>query len=706
MKIGSRLKPFVKYLNIAIFLILAGMFLLLSPHQKLSTNLLSLLPQNEETKLLKIYENFKSSHEVIVLIKGSDAKAYKNIKELETRILSNDSIALKQNFFTNEHLKSYIQKYQFYLQDFNEAKLEKTQILSTLQQSYENLITNPLYSSVDKIDPLDLFTREDMNLSVNLKNGHLFLDDYGYMSVFTVRTGANQKKVYDVFAQEMSDEVKSFGPLFYFVENAAKIKSEVNLLAMGGVGILILLYLVILKNSRLLVNTILTLLSSSILALLVVTLLWDEVSIFVLVFGMAISTVSIDYMFHHYFCGFYEKKLGFNRSVFYGYLSTFLAFFIVSFVNFPFITQVSTYALISLSSSYLIFAFIYPKMSFRKQKINIVLPSLKLLKAQHYKVLVFSLLGILTLVSFTLTMDFDIKNLDYKNKKLKNSEAFFAEKLGSNEKNPFIIKAKSIDALIEKSREIKALHTEAIVPLSHLLSTKEFEHKKDIFSKIDFLHVRDEVTQKANAVGFRQDFFSSAYSKDLLHVSRPDYDLKMMEQFGFDVVFDGHDYFTYGLISRGITLEGITLIDSAKLFKKSLETINYELLLSGILILFSTVLILLKSSKNSFYKSLSFVLFPLATTVCFLSFHPLNVLQIFMLFVIVSLSIDYGIYVSEQTLSKQSKHAILFSLMSTFAGFGVLVFSSIGALFYIGEVATIGLVSVCILLVIGSKNEN
>ena len=80
-----------------------------------------------------------------------------------------------------------------------------------------------------------------------------------------------------------------------------------------------------------------------------------------------------------------------------------------------------------------------------------------------------------------------------------------------------------------------------------------------------------------------------------------------------------------------------------------------------------------------------------------------NILQLFMLFVIISLSIDYGIYMSQEGITNQSQKAIMFSLLSTFAGFGVLFFSSIGVLFYIGEVATLGLLAIFILLFMGKK---
>jgi len=71
-----------------------------------------------------------------------------------------------------------------------------------------------------------------------------------------------------------------------------------------------------------------------------------------------------------------------------------------------------------------------------------------------------------------------------------------------------------------------------------------------------------------------------------------------------------------------------------------------------------------------------------------------------MMAVIVSISIDYGIYMNNNSVDTQTQKAILYSLLSTFAGFGVLVFSSLNALFSIGIVATIGIVAIMILLLL------
>ncbi|WP_024954797.1 hypothetical protein [Sulfurospirillum arcachonense] len=692
------MKHCVKYLNILIFLALLGLFFVVAPYNKLSTNLISLLPQNEETKLLKVYENFQSSREILVAIKSENIK---DIKNLEKRVLQNSFIKLKKNFFTNKEYREYIKKYQFYLQNFDAKNLENIEV--KLQKSYENILLNPYYNAIDKNDPLELFSNRKINTPIEFKNAHYYLKDYGYMSIFTFENGVEFQKVYNVFEKELKADVKVFSPIFYFVQNEKIIKSQVNFLVFIALSILILLYVVILKNIFLLFNTILTLLSASILALLVVTSVYGEVSIFVMVFGMAISTIAIDYMFHNYFCGFYEKKSGFNRAVFYGFLSTFIAFFIISFVDFAFIKQVSFYACISLGYSYIVFTFLFPKIGFTCKEITQKIPHLSLLK--NYKYFVFILLAVIVYSSLHVKMDLNIKSLDYDNVKLKKLENFFTNKLQNKDTIPFIIKAKTLESLIDKSVEFRALHVDAIVPLSNLISKKEYDKKHKLFSEIDFLHVKEKISTHAQGIGFRKGFFQKSYPEILLSPQKPNIDEKSIRKYGFDVEFDGEFYYSFGFVKKGEVADGVYLVSSASLFQKSLKLVYKELFVCGFIIVLSILFILLRVSRENFFKALSFILFPIALILFIISLGDVNILQIFMLFVVVSLSIDYGIYMSEKKVDENSQRAIVFSLMSTFAGFGVLIFSTIGVLFYIGQVATLGLLAIFILLVIGNKNE-
>ncbi len=95
--------------------------------------------------------------------------------------------------------------------------------------------------------------------------------------------------------------------------------------------------------------------------------------------------------------------------------------------------------------------------------------------------------------------------------------------------------------------------------------------------------------------------------------------------------------------------------------------------------------------------ALNFLIFPSALIFLYLSFIPVNILHIFMFFIILSISIDYAIYSSKDN-SKQTNKAIIFSAISSFAGFGVLIFSDINSLFSIGSVATLGIFAILILI--------
>ena len=122
------------------------------------------------------------------------------------------------------------------------------------------------------------------------------------------------------------------------------------------------------------------------------------------------------------------------------------------------------------------------------------------------------------------------------------------------------------------------------------------------------------------------------------------------------------------------------------------------LLKLGILTLMVITILLYYITKRAILYAIIFLIFPAAMVSLYACFADINILHIFMLFVILSIGIDYAIYLSKKN-DNLTKKAISYSLISTFAGFGVLIFSSVNALFSIGMVATIGIVSIIILLV-------
>ena len=72
------------------------------------------------------------------------------------------------------------------------------------------------------------------------------------------------------------------------------------------------------------------------------------------------------------------------------------------------------------------------------------------------------------------------------------------------------------------------------------------------------------------------------------------------------------------------------------------------------------------------------------------SFYELNIMHLFSLIILIAIGIDYGIYMSKTNKRANTVIAIKYSLLSTFAAFGVLLFSSITALYSIGLVISLG----------------
>ena len=78
-------------------------------------------------------------------------------------------------------------------------------------------------------------------------------------------------------------------------------------------------------------------------------------------------------------------------------------------------------------------------------------------------------------------------------------------------------------------------------------------------------------------------------------------------------------------------------------------------------------------------------------------------MHLFSIIIIIVAGIDYGIYMSREN-STETKEAIFYSLFTTFSGFGILIWSSIGAIHSIGEVITIGILAI-LFLVLLIKNK-
>jgi predicted RND superfamily exporter protein len=116
-------------------------------------------------------------------------------------------------------------------------------------------------------------------------------------------------------------------------------------------------------------------------------------------------------------------------------------------------------------------------------------------------------------------------------------------------------------------------------------------------------------------------------------------------------------------------------------------TVGFSLLL---------VIIIAVTRRNSLY-ALNFLFFPMSMILLmFAVLGSFNLMHLFALFLMMVYGIDYGIFLSSNDVSN-SMRAVVYSCLTTFAGFGVLILSDVPAVHSIGEVTIVGIFAIMIL---------
>ncbi|RXJ76729.1 hypothetical protein CRV03_07710 [Arcobacter sp. F155] len=683
----------IKLSNFLIFSIVLLAFFLSNSYTNISNSILSILPDSQNKQILQAYTKYSDSKTLFVSFENLPKQEIKNV---EKELLDIKGLH-KENSLDRKALLEYQEKYQLFLKNIDEKRLENIDVKEELVKIQKSLLNSFFPVLINKQDPLNLFEKtkkERLNKNIRV-----------YTFDKTINSLAKYKEVYSKIKsiEKKYKEIKTFSTIFYFVENSQAIKADVNKIIIFAFLILLTLYIFILRNIPLLLNTLTTLATSAIISILVVTSIFSEVSIFVLVFGLSISTVAIDYMFHHYMHGHYLKKKAFNKEVFFGFLTTIIAFIAISFISFSLIIQIAIFTIISLTVSYLHFSFLYPKIGFtlkENQKTN----SFKF-KINKLYILLFSLLAIIYSLS-NISFDTNLRNLDYQNKNLDSLNSHFQKELKQENKVALLIESTSTNDLIKKYQRVKQTLPSLNSSLDLIITKKQYEKTKELLNSERFKELKKELELHASNLGFKKDYFKEAYSLKEL----PNYSFEKLKELKINYfeykeknyVFLALDIKDYEKIK---TLEFIKPLSMKFLFEDSLNEVKENILILGTIALLLIILMLIFITKKKFLFALCFLLFPLALILLYSNFVSFNILHLFMMFIILAISIDYAIY-SSKSLDINTKKAILFSLLSTFAGFGVLIFSKINSLYSIGIVATIGVLAIAFLLIFLKRSSN
>ena len=689
----------MKYLNIAIFLTLSAIFLVFSSHIKFSSNFLELFFSNQTVQLLKVVNNLELSNNILIAKKGFSETSLTElytIKDKLEKLPQIDKVTI--SLLPSDKMKNYYKKNYYLLADFNNSKLNKQKIKNKLQQKYDDLQNSFIYVPLDTNDPLELF-----NIKYNEHGRYLKLKDYGYVLKAKTNidtTSADKAKIlYDKLNQILAkhNDTIIYAPFFFLVENSSYIKADTQFIITLSTILLLILYFFMLKDYKLLANTIIAIGSSVLSAILLSALFFSEINILVLAFGISITTISIDYMFHYYFHGdFSSKKFIKQKSVFFGFLTTFGVFVIFSFIELKLFRELAFFSMVSLLSAYIIFSWTFSHL-------NIKTPYIKQTQtnSKHFNpIYILTISFLLLAYSYThLKFDDNLKNLDYKNEKLLNLSKEFNDEFGSNKYQTILLKAKTKELLLQKYEKLKQKYPAMLGIGNFVFSEQKCKQKLKLLNLYNFDNVRKTIQKTAKEVGF-----NNAFKNSYIEIKKLKCTMQPLDDMGFKIINYKDDFYTIALLQKSEVLQTTKDIQVLNLSKniskdmqKSKDAIMKFIAISSI---FIVLMLFIVSGFNILYP-LTYVVFPLSIVLFFITlFGKINIMHLFALIILVSISIDYGIYMNQTKTLIQTKKAISYALLSTLAGFGMLIVSDTNALHSIGFVITIGIGSIFILMLI------
>ena len=357
-------------------------------------------------------------------------------------------------------------------------------------------MSGDIYTPINTDDPLGLFSQPTFMQSAN-QDGKLIVPDKGYCIIASIYPSVGNLEKSTILYNEVNSALNKYGddiivysPNFYSVENSAYISNDIHKIAIITIIILVSVYFFLLRTKVMLFFSMTTLFVSALVAVLALKIFFEDVSILVIAFGASIATIAEDYLFMLFLNDDYRKKR-FNKQVFWGFTATLLGLLILSFIKFPLISQLAIFAIISLSISYMIFAFIFPRLEFYSKE-NKEISSFE--RYAYIKPIYITLISIILILLSIPRLHFDsnFRNLDYQNRPLLEAEKIFEHSLGEN-RIPILIYGKTVDNLLQQSNKIYKLLPTSYSAANVFLNTEDAKKRYDILKKYDFVQLRNNI---------------------------------------------------------------------------------------------------------------------------------------------------------------------------------------------------------------------
>ncbi len=699
----------LRFALVAVVIIIIGVTLFI--RYPLQGDIAKALPSDQASGFLEEYSAFDSSRKLLVLVEGFDEESLDRAYEIKERLSHLDQV--QSVYFDPSDIdpkaKEYLANNWFYLSDFNTTIPDEVGLQSKLQELKNAMLSGGVYAPLDTHDPLGLFTQPAFIQGAH-KDGMMIVPNRGYCVMAQVKPSVgdmeNSQRLYDEawrVLKPYGTKITVFCPNFYSVENSRFIQNDVEKITALTIVMLIGVYFFLLRNKVLLVFSLTTLFLSGLLAILIVKIIFSDVSMLVVAFGAGIATIAEDYLFMLFLNDSYKKR-EFNWAVFWGFCATQVGLLSLSFINFPLIAQLALFAFISLTISYLIFVFIFPRLQFYAHQTTKTRDGLVDFFSKFSRIppIIFTALSAMLIASsFSyLTFDSNFRHLDYQNLPLLEAEKLFSQTLGED-KVPVIIRGSSQEELLQNAQIFRDIAPKSYSIANITVSAKDAQERRAQIAAVDFASLRHNLEVAGSEVGFRAGMFSNSYESQE-SLSPFVLNTQALKSLGLEIITTPAGSSSLAYVDAD-ELEGlkklpyVSIVDAKELLSHSALNALSEFRAIFVLGFVAMLLIVVSVTRRKALYAFNFLFFPIAVIITLFAWNgSYNLMHLFTLFLMMVYGIDYGIYLSRGETTT-SMRAVVYSCLTTFAGFGVLILSSVPAVHSIGETSIAGILAILIL---------
>ncbi|MCH5150331.1 MAG: MMPL family transporter [Spirochaetales bacterium] len=653
-------------------------------------------------------------------------------------------------------IKLYLQKNAFVLYPYEafDAPFSADEMEVRLKNKFAYLQSNPFEDLGELFfaDPLNQIS-DLMKLQFSSSNplsvyrdGILSEDKTSFLRVFSTGSSSSDtrksthlldldKKIVSI-GEECDGNSFLYGAHFYFMESSSTIRQEVSVICIFSIILTIFVFFFFFRNIELIFYAFMPVIAGMAFTFLSILIFCGKFGAIALGFGATAAGICIDYSVHYLFkADFYptlkDLRRGIGKPLFMGYVTTVLSFLLLLLSRIDSLGEIALFGCLVITFSF-IFCWFVLQTILPPEKIfyHVTYISFGEKLFAHWRIPFLCLFACLAVASIFTHLETDSSKLDIAHKKLNARAEKIITEFGESTNNVFIgfpgkTKDEAIDsamnatlAIYKEKPQLLFLNPAIFLPTEHVVRSR-IDYIANNFNKQRFLEAaaQSDFTEEAFA-----SFFAALESMEngTFRLGEfPDY-LKMQSDASI-AEYNGMYYFMVHIGDRTRAEETYACLESLNreyvpvdIMRDSVKGLQLFEMKSMILIGIAVILIffVIFIAFGNIRIALTSILPIIAGLVGIVGINaliqkPINIMHITSAILVVGIGVDYGILSSstwnmrfkkelsdEEWIEKRNStvQSILTAAATTLASFGLLTFSSSGALFSLGISMIFGII--------------